>query len=112
MLSNIFCDIHIENSCDHCKVKGFKKFSLETVRDISDYEGGLIQVKVDDLEDFLNNDESIDYPYYVIYGHRDSSVILLGTFFQYPKAITVFEHLTGWHDPQQVIRFNSQPPLS
>ena len=112
MLSNIFCDIHIENSCDRCKIKGFKKFSLETVRDISDYEGGLIQVKVDDLEDFLNNDESIDYPYYVIYGHRDSSVILLGTFFQYPKAITVFEHLTGWHDPQQVIRFNSQPPLS
>jgi hypothetical protein len=59
MLSNIFCNIHIENSCDHCKIKGFKKFSLETVRDISDYEGGLIQVKVDDLEDFLNNDERV-----------------------------------------------------
>jgi hypothetical protein len=44
-------------------------YIIETIRDLSDYEGGVIPEEVKSLEEYFNIDgEGVNEPYYAIYG--------------------------------------------
>lgn len=43
-------------------------YSIRTIRNLSDYEGGIIPEEVRNLEEYFNMDEmAIDDPYYAVY---------------------------------------------
>lgn len=77
----------------------FKLFYIETVHDISDYNGGSIIERVSRMEDYYFNEERVDEPYYVVYAslkdHFNESSKFIGAFDQLNMAISLVEHLTG-----------------
>ena len=76
-----------------------KRFYIETVHDIKDYNGESIIERVSRMEDYYLSNERIDEPYYVVYAslkeHINESSKVIGAFEQLKMALNLVEHLTG-----------------
>lgn len=77
----------------------FRYYIIETIRNISDYEGGSILETVNKLEDFYFDDDRIGEPFYAVFGSFKTgfpkSSMLVGTFENLSQAIDLVESLTG-----------------
>lgn len=97
-MGNTLCNGRIKNNNSKSPIEYFE---LVTVREFSDYEGGTIIDEIKSAEQFLNTeDESLDEPFYQIYGVRYShdvrySPIFLAEFYDLNKAKEFLYNLTG-----------------
>ena len=77
----------------------FRQYIIESVHDISDYEGGTIPETIKKMEDYYFSEERVGEPYYVIYGSlktdfKESSKFI-AAFEDLKRVIELVEHLTG-----------------
>ena len=97
-MSNSLCNGRVKNN--HPK-SPIEYFELVTVREFPDYEGGSYIDEIRNAEQFLDTEEeSLDDPFYQIYGIRYShdsrySPIFLGEFYSIEKAKEFLYNLTG-----------------
>ena len=86
----------------------FSFYIIETVRNISDYNGGIIVETVNKIEDFYFDDNRIGEPFYAVFGtfkdNLNRSSMLIGTFENLSQAIDIIENITGNH-----VRETEQP---
>jgi hypothetical protein len=77
----------------------FIHYIIETVHDISDYNGDTIIERVSRMEDYYLNTDRIDEPYYIVYGSLkpefNESSKFIASFENLSQAICLVEHLTG-----------------
>ena len=77
----------------------FRHYCIDTVHDLTDYDGGSIIETVSNIEDYYFNDERVGDPYYVVFGSlkidfKESSKFI--AYFEHlHQAINLVEHLTG-----------------
>lgn len=97
-MTNTLCNGRIKNN----NVKSpIEYFELVTVREFPDHEGGTFIEEIKNAEQFLDTEEeSLDDPFYQIYGIRYShderySPIFLGEFYTLDKAKEFLYNLTG-----------------
>lgn len=74
-------------------------YIIETVREISDYEGGTIIETINNMEDFYFDEQRIGNPFYAIYailkeGSAKAS-ILISTKYSLDDAIYLVQSLSG-----------------
>lgn len=97
-MTNTLCNGRIKNNNPKSPIEYFE---LVTVREFSDYEGGSYIDEIRSAEQFLDTEkESLDDPFYQIYGTRYSydtrySPIFLGEFYSLDKAKEFIYNLTG-----------------
>lgn len=95
---NTLCNGRVKNNNPKSPIEYFE---LVTVREFSDYEGGTYIDEIRDAAQFLNTDgESVDEPFYQIYGIRYAhderfEPIFLGEFYVLNKAKDFLYNLTG-----------------
>jgi hypothetical protein len=88
----------------YCSNKGnakssFRYYIIESVREITDYNGGSVLETINKMEDFYFDDERIGDPFYGVYGSfkidfKQSSMLI--TFSDsLERAIKLVENLTG-----------------
>jgi hypothetical protein len=75
-------------------------YHISTIRDLSDYEGGIVPEEVKSLEEYFNLDEeSVDEPYYAVYATFKFDFargpIKVFTTEELREAIFLVESLTG-----------------
>ena len=77
----------------------FQYFAIDTVKEISDHEGGSIFDAVSSTEDFFSREQMISEPFYAVYGSfkpdHVQSGLPIGTFTNLEDAIRLVEMLTG-----------------
>lgn len=77
----------------------FQSFSIMTVKEIKDYEGGTIFELVKSAEDYFNQDDMIDEPFYSVYGSFKAdharSGMTISTLTTLEEAIRLVETLSG-----------------
>jgi hypothetical protein len=77
----------------------FQYFAIDTVKEIKDYEGGVIFDAVKDAEDYFSRDETVGEPFYVVFGSFKADHVQSGmhiaTFDNLSDAVRLVEMLTG-----------------
>lgn len=77
----------------------FKYYTIESVHEISDYNGDTVVDTIQRMEDYYFYDNRIGEPYYIIYGvtknNPDSSTKFIAAFQDLKRAINIVENLTG-----------------
>lgn len=77
----------------------FQYFAIDTVKEISDHEGGSIFDAVSSAEDFFAREEMLDDPFYAVYGSfkpdHVQSGLAIATLNNLQDAIRLVEMLTG-----------------
>lgn len=97
-MTNTLCNGRIKNNNSKSPIEYFE---LVTVREFPDYEGGTFIDEIRSAEQFLDTEEeSLDEPFYQIYGIRYKhderySPIFLGEFYNLDKAKEFLYNLTG-----------------
>jgi hypothetical protein len=105
--SNRLCSASLKNNNP---LSPIESFSLVTVREYNDYEGGTYIDEVRTSAEFLEKDrDAYDDPFYQIYGSRRIDVdgrpgtVFLGEFHDIDKALNFLYYITGEH--AQVISY-------
>lgn len=105
-MTNTLCNGRIKNNNLKSPIEYFE---LVTVREFPDHEGGSYIDEIRSIEQFLDTEEeSLDDPFYQIYGTRYShdtrySPIFLGEFYSLDKAKEFLYNITG--EAPQIISY-------
>ena len=97
-MSNTLCNGRVLNNNSKSPIQYFE---LVTVREFPDYEGGSYIDEIKNIEQYIDTEgESLDDPFYQIYGIRYPhderySPIFLGEFYTLDKAKEFLYNLTG-----------------